>query len=276
MRIDVHQHFWKFDLVRDQWIDDSMAAIRRDFMPGDLAPILRENGLDGCIAVQADQSEQETIFLLDLARSNPIIRGVVGWVDLFDPKVEERLDYFSQDEKLKGIRHIVQGQPEGFMLQQDFHRGIQKLYSFGLVYEILVYANQIKEATELVKNHPDQVFVLDHLGKPGIKQGELEQWKKDLHALAELPNVHCKLSGVVSQADWNSWKYADFVPYFEVLFESFGTQRVMFGSDWPVCLVAGSYKEVLELAQQYIAQFSQGEQADIMGRTATRIYNLKS
>lgn len=162
------------------------------------------------------------------------------------------------------------------MLQQDFQRGIGKLQSFGLVYEILVYADQIKEATELVKNHPDQVFVLEHLGKPGIKQGELEQWKKDLQALAELPNVHCKLSGVVTQADWNAWKYEEFVPYFQVLFEAFGTKRVLFGSDWPVCLVSGSYTEWLEVAQQYITQFSQGEQADIMGRNAARIYDLKS
>lgn len=276
MRIDAHQHFWKFDPVRDQWIDDSMAAIQRDFMPRDLAPILQKNALDGCIAVQADQSEQETTFLLDLARSHRFIKGVVGWVDLFDPRVEERLEHFTQDEKLKGIRHIVQGQPEGFMLQQDFQRGIGKLHSFGLVYEILVYADQIKEASELVKNHPDQVFVLDHLGKPRIKQGELEQWKKDLQALAELPNVHCKLSGVVTQADWNAWKYEEFVPYFQVLFEAFGTKRVLFGSDWPVCLVSGSYTEWLEVAQQYITQFSQGEQADIMGRNAARVYDLKS
>lgn len=275
MRIDTHQHFWKFDPVRYAWIDDSMAVLKKDFLPEDLALLLKANQIDGCIAVQADQSEQETEFLLGLAKKHAFIKGVVGWVDLLHKNIENRLDYFSEFKKLKGIRHIVQAEPAGFMLRNDFQRGISQLKSFGLVYEILIYYNQLEEAVQLVKNHPQQVFVLDHLGKPNIKGEEIISWEKNIRALAALPNVYCKISGVITEADWETWTYEDLVPYFDILFEVFSTKRILFGSDWPVCLNAGSYQEVLQLVEKYISKFSEKEQAAIMGENAVKIYNLK-
>lgn len=275
MRIDAHQHFWNFDPVRDAWIDDSMAVLRKDFLPEDLAQLLKTNQMEGCIAVQADQSDQETAFLLDLAQKHPFIKGVVGWVDLLKENLESRLEYFSAFENLKGIRHIVQAEPTGFMLRDDFQQGISKLHKFGLVYEILVQSKQLEETIQLVKNHPNQVFVLDHLGKPNIKAQEIASWKKNLHSLAENPNVYCKISGVITEANWNTWTYVDFVPYFDILFDAFGAKRILFGSDWPVCLTAGNYKEVVKLVEKYIAKFSKEEQAGIMGKNAAKVYNLK-
>lgn len=275
MRIDTHQHFWKFDPVRDAWIDDSMAVLRKDFLPGDLSPLLKANKMDGCIAVQADQSEQETEFLLDLAEKHTFIKGVVGWVDLLHKNIENRLEYFSEFKKLKGIRHIVQAEPAGFMSRDDFQRSISQLNRFGLIYEVLIYYCQLEEAVQLVKNHPQQVFVLDHLGKPNIKAEEIVSWENNIRDLAALPNVYCKISGVITEADWETWTYEDFVPYFDILFEVFGTKRILFGSDWPVCLTAGNYQEVLQLVEKYISKFSEKEQAAIMGENAVKIYNLK-
>jgi len=275
MKIDAHHHFWNFDPVRDAWIDDSMAVLRKDFLPEDLSLLLKANRMDGCIAVQADQSEQETEFLLDLAQKHPFIKGVVGWVDLLHENCENRLNYFSAFKKLKGIRHIVQDESAGFMLRDDFQQGLSKLNKFELVYEILIYSKQLEEAVQLVKNHPNQVFVLDHLGKPNIKDQEIASWEKNIRDLAQLPNVYCKISGVLTEADWNAWAYEDFLPYFDILFDVFGTKRILFGSDWPVCLVAGNYEEVVKLVEKYISKFSKEEQAAIMGENAMNVYNLK-
>jgi L-fuconolactonase len=274
MRIDSHQHFWIFDPIRDSWIDDSMANIRKDFLPEDLQPLLKTNKMDGCIAVQADQSEEETLFLLELADKNPFIKGVVGWVDLCSSAIESRLEYFSEFQKLCGVRHIVQAEPKGFLLNENFQNGIKLLEKYNLTYDILVHHKQLEEVIEFVKKFPNQKFVLDHIGKPAIKTKEIEDWKATIQQLATFPNVYCKLSGMVTETDFNNWNYTDFVPYLEVVFNSFGVERILFGSDWPVCLVAGNYEKVLAIIERYIAEFSEEEKTLIMGKNAQNFYNI--
>lgn len=274
MKIDSHQHFWKFDPIRDSWIDDAMAIIRKDFLPEDLKPILKFNNIDGCIAVQADQSEEETLFLLNLASENSFIKGVVGWVDLASDLVETRLNYFSEFQKFCGVRHIIQAEPKGFLLNENFQNGIKLLEKYNLTYDVLVYHNQLEEVIEFVQKFPNQKFVLDHIGKPAIKTKEIQDWKVKIQKLALFPNVYCKVSGLVTETDFNKWNYSDFVPYLEVIFNSFGVEKVMFGSDWPVCLVAGNYEKVLAIVERYIADFSEDEKALIMGKNALNFYNL--
>ena len=276
MKIDAHQHFWQFDPVRDAWIDDTMSVIRKDFLPKDLQPLLSENNIDGCVAVQADQSETETEFLLALAAKNDFIKGVVGWVDLRKENVEERLAHYAKNPLFKGVRHIAQGEADDFLLRKDVQRGIGFLGQFGLTYDILVFARQLPAAIELVKAFPKQKFVLDHLAKPQISKGLDREWQTNVAALAEYPNVFCKLSGMVTETDDFKWKKSDFTPYLDVIFKSFGTDRVMYGSDWPVCLLAADYAAQLNILQEYIANFSESEQSKIMGRNATSFYNLKN
>ncbi len=274
MIIDSHQHFWKFNSSKDAWIDDSMVAIRRDFLPKDLEPIYNRYNISGCIAVQADQSEKETEFLLECAGKYAFIKGVVGWVDLLDEDVTLRLAHFSKNNGLKGIRHILQAEPEGFMLRPEFQNGISKLSIFNLVYDLLVYPGQLEDCIELVKKFPRQTFVLDHIAKPFIKSKRLKKWKTQLLELARQPNVNCKLSGMVTESDWKKWKMEDFKPYLDVVFKAFGPHRILFGSDWPVCLLAANYGQTLEIAHSYIKTFSKEEQDAIMGGNAIRIYNL--
>ena len=273
--IDAHQHFWKYNAIRDSWIDDTMEVLKRDFLPMDLKLILHNSDVNGCIAVQADQSEDETRFLLELAKKNPFINGVVGWVDLLDPKLQERLSFFSNDLFLKGVRHIVQAELPGFMLRQDFQNGIAMLGSHDLVYDVLVFPSQLPEATKLVAKFENQPFVIDHLGKPNIKDKLITDWERDITNLAAFPNVFCKLSGMVTEANWNNWSINDFEPYINIVLERFGADRVIFGSDWPVCLLSGSYKEVITIIQYYTRFLSENEKAKIMGENAVRIYNLK-
>ena len=274
MTIDSHQHFWKFDPVRDAWIDDSMEVIRKDFLPKDLQPILEQNTIDGCIAVQADQSEEETEFLLNLASENTFIKGVVGWVDLRADKVEDRLAHFSKNNLLKGIRHIVQVEANDFMLRKDFQNGIGKLEQFNLTYDILVFPPQLKTSIALVNKFPNQKFVLDHIAKPFIKDGKIEGWKQDIKELAKAPNIYCKVSGMVTEADLKHWKPSDFTPYLDVVFEAFGTDRILYGSDWPVSLLAAQYEEQLNIVKAYINGFSLEEQQKVMGLNAIKFYNL--
>ena len=274
MRIDSHQHFWKYDPVRNNWIDETMFVLRKDFLPEDLAPILSANKVDGCIAVQADQSENETHFLLNLAQQNEFIKGVVGWVNLCDKNVEERLEHFSQNKYLKGVRHILQAESEDFILKNDFQQGIKNLQKFGLTYDILIYPNQLKNTIALVKNFPEQKFVLDHIAKPYIKTSQIKEWEIDLRELANYQNVSCKVSGLITEADWHQWKAEDFKPYFDVVFEAFGAKRTLFGSDWPVCLLAGDYEQVLHLIENYLQQFSKEEQELIMGANTATFYAL--
>jgi L-fuconolactonase len=274
MTIDSHQHFWLFDPIRDSWITPEMEVIQRDFLPGDLIPVLEANGIDGCVAVQADQSDSETEFLLQVAEANDVIKGVVGWIDLRSPELYDKLEVYSQFELLKGFRHVVQGEPVGFLGQSDFKEGVAQLAAFDFTYDILIYPHQLKEAFAFAKSLPNVRFVLDHLAKPFIKKGDIDNWKVDLNTLAQLPNVSCKVSGMVTEADWQNWSSADFVPYLDVVFEAFGTKRLMFGSDWPVCLVASEYSQVKTLVTDYLASFSVNEREDIMGGNAVRFYNL--
>lgn len=274
MIIDSHQHFWIFDLERDSWITPEMGVIRKNFLPEDLKPVLKSNGVDGCVAVQAAQTDSETEFLLQLAEANDFLKGVVGWVDLRSPNLYGQLEKYSQFEKLKGFRHVVQGEEEGFMLQPDFIKGVGQLVAFDFTYDILIRANQLEEAFNFAVRLPNIHFVLDHIAKPLIRSGEIEKWSSDIRKLAELPNVTCKVSGMVTEADWQNWEKADFRPYLDVVFEAFGTERLLYGSDWPVCLVAAEYEGAKGVLTDYLSMFSDREMADVMGQNAVKFYNL--
>jgi len=274
MRLDAHQHFWKFDPFRYTWMDDSMRVLQNNFLPQDLEKLLKENKFDGCIAVQADQSVEETNFLLQLAEANAFIKGVVGWVDLMDEHIEQTLSKFSTYQKFKGIRHIVQAEPEGFMLQDRFLKGISKLQDFNLTYDILIYPNQLQEAYELVQMFPNQKFVIDHLAKPLIKSNKISNWKADISKFSTHKNVSCKLSGLVTEANWDTWKADDFKPYFDVIFEIFGPKRLLFGSDWPVCLLTASYNQVVTIIENYIGSLALDDQKAIMGANTVEFYNI--
>ncbi|MBD2716434.1 amidohydrolase family protein [Microvirga sp. STR05] len=274
-RIDAHQHFWHFDARRDTWITPDMAAIQRDFLPPDLEPLLHRHGFDGCVAVQASQSTAETEFLLELAARHDFIRGVVGWVDLQAENVAEQLVHYAQFDKLKGFRHILQGETDhALMLRPEFRRGIAALYQHGFTYDLLIQPDQLDYAAELADVFSTQPFVLDHLAKPLIKAGEMEPWRRKMQALAAHENVLCKVSGLVTEADWQHWTPQDFRPYLDVVFDAFGPARLLFGSDWPVCNVAGGYGRVVELVQDYVARFSATEQAGFWGENAARVYHL--
>jgi L-fuconolactonase len=274
MVIDAHQHFWRFNPVRDAWITEEMSAIRRDFLPGDLAPELDACGVDATVAVQADQSEAETEFLLGLAEGNPRIAGVVGWVDLRSTDVERRLEHFSRFEKFRGVRHVAQAEADDFLVRSDFVRGVRQLARFGLTYDILIYPRQLPAAIELVRKVPEQRFVVDHLAKPEIKAGKIEPWAGLIREIAASPNVYCKVSGMVTEADWKGWKAEDFGPYMDVVFDAFGAQRLMFGSDWPVCLVAATYAKTASIVESYIRDHSQHVREQIFGLNAIEFYNL--
>jgi len=277
MNIDSHQHFWHYDPIRDGWITEDMSVIRRDFMPDDLLPELSRSHIDGCVTVQVDQSEAETQFLLGLAGRYEQIKGVVGWVDLCATTLPERLEYFSQFEKLRGFRHIAQSEPDDrFLVRRDVISGIRHLQQFGFSYDVLIYPRQLPAAIDLVQKLPEQRFVIDHLAKPSIRTREIAEWAKQIRAIAECTNVFCKVSGMVTEADWSKWRVLDFVPYLDIVFEAFGADRVMFGSDWPVCLVAASYDQVKTLVTEYAKMFSKEQQQKIFGLNAISFYGLKT
>lgn len=273
-KIDSHQHFWQFDPVRDSWIDESMQRIQSDFLPQDLLPVLTENNFQGCVAVQADQTEEQTHFLLDLAKKNDFIKGVVGWVDLLDKNISERLDFFSTEKKLKGFRHVVQGEADDFMFRKDFRNGISALKKHNYTYDILVFHRQLPAAIDLANHFTDQAFVLDHIGKPDIKSGDISSWKKNIIELSKAENVCCKISGMVTEANWKSWTPDDLKPYLDVVFENFSPKRLLFGSDWPVCLVAAEYKLVTKTLEDYISQLPLIEQQMIWSGNAADLYSL--
>ena len=277
MTIDSHQHFWRYDAARDGWITDSMTLLKRDFLPKDLEAECKANGIDATIAVQADQSEAETLFLLELAEGSERIAGVVGWVDLRSPRVEERLRFFSKFEKLCGFRHIAQAEPDvRFLVDRDFTRGIARLREFGFTYDILIYPRQLPAAIELVSQFPEQRFVVDHMAKPEIKAGSREPWATGMRTIAQNANVYCKLSGLVTEADWNHWKPEDMIPYLDVVLEAFGPKRLMFGSDWPVCLLAAGYGHVKQLVESYVEVNAAEHKHDIFGGNAKRFYGVKA
>ncbi|MFC6996588.1 amidohydrolase family protein [Rufibacter roseus] len=277
MRIDAHQHFWQFNPIRDSWVTDDMAIIQRDFLPQDLQPLLQEHGFDGCVLVQTSQPEHENEILLEWAQGHDFIKGVVGWVDFFAPDIAERLAHLSQFKKLKGFRYVLQGaENKELMLNPNFKKGIAQLQKFNFTYDILIYPNQLRPTAELVAEFPDQTFVINHLAKPNMKAGAeaFKEWQKDMKAFAPHEQGFCKVSGMVTQADWQNWKKEDFTPYLDTLIEIFGPERLMFGSDWPVCLVAASYAETLGIVQDYFSSFSQEEQGLIFGRNAAAFYRL--
>ncbi len=275
MKIDAHQHFWNYDPVRDDWIDDTMSVLKDDFLPDGLKKEMDSCGIEGCVAVQADQSEKETTFLLDLAAQNPFIKGVVGWVDLASLEVESWLAFFSKSKLFKGVRHIVQAEPDvQFMLREDFKRGIDALSEFNFTYDILIYPKHLDVALELVSQFPEQPFVIDHMAKPEIKAKVISPWKEQMEELATAPNVYCKVSGLVTEADWHNWKEDDLKPYLDVVFGAFGTNRLMFGSDWPVCNVAGSYASVYSLVEEYLKGFDKEDREKIWGQNASDFYAL--
>ncbi len=275
MNLDAHQHFWKYDEQQYPWIPRG-SALHRDWLPTDLAPLLAAANLDGCIAVQARQSLEESRWLLDLTGRHAIIKGVVGWVDLRSPAVEHDLAALAQHPKFVGVRHVAQDEPDdAFLVRPDFLRGIAQLRSFELTYDLLIYPRQLLAAIELARHFPDQPFVLDHLAKPPIKAGTLSPWREQVRELAQCPNVLCKVSGMVTEADHSGWKPADFAPYLEVVFEAFGEDRIMFGSDWPVCLLAGSYARVFPLADEAARGFSATAREKFLGGNAARFYGVK-
>lgn len=275
MVIDSHQHFWKYEPVKHSWIDDEMKVIRKDFLPSDLAKVYQENNIDGCVAVQADQTLEETDFLLDLASKNDFIKGIVGWADLRGNDIEAVLEKYSKYQKLKGFRHVVQGEADhNFLLRSDFLRGISALEKHNFTYDILVFPHQLLSVLEFVKRFPNQKFVIDHIAKPYIKDGFFDGWAILMKEIAKQENVFCKVSGMITEADYKSWTQAELQQYLEVVFTAFGTDRILFGSDWPVCLVAGNYQQVKEIVTNFISKFSKAEQADIMGNNAIKFYNL--
>ncbi len=275
MKIDAHQHFWHYTAEDYGWIGPDMSVLKQDRLPRDLAPLLEAANLDGTVAVQARQTLEETQWLLDLADQHELIRGVVGWVDLRSPELHAQLERFCAHDRFRGVRHVVQDEPDDrFMLREDFLRGLAALSEFGLTYDILIFPKHLPVASEVVERFPVQPFVLDHIAKPFIKDGTTEPWAADIQHLARFPNVTCKISGMVTEANWQGWQTADFRPYLDIVFEAFGPQRIMFGSDWPVCTLAASYEQVVRLVLEYVEQLSETERSAIWGGTALSFYGL--
>jgi len=274
-KIDAHQHFWKFNPERDKWITENMSVIRRDFLPEDLHPVLQRNGIDGCVVVQSNQSTHENYFQLKNTMNHDFIKGIVGWVDLQAADINDQLSYCKQFDKIKGFRHVLQDEKQrDLMLQPAFKRGISLLRNYDFTYDLLVLPDQLRYSCDLVACFPDQPFVLDHLAKPAIRQKEISDWKKDIVTLAKNENVYCKISGMITEAEWNTWQPSDFVPYLDVIVESFGMKRLLFGSDWPVCLLAGTYEMMLGVVENYFASFSKDEQQRFFGDNAIDFYKL--
>ena len=275
MKIDAHQHFWRYTAAEYEWIDDNMHTIRRDFLPETLAPILAANGVSGTVAIEARQTLKETNWLLQLADRQPLIKGVVGWVPLADPNVGDTLALFAQNQRFKGVRHVIQGETDPTFLEgAAFNRGIKECTKLRLVYDVLILARQLPATIKFIDQHPDQVFVLDHIAKPVVQGTPPVEWVKNIRELARRENISCKFSGVVTEVPGWQWTPELLRPYFDVVFEAFGPRRLMFGSDWPVCLVASSYDRWINFAGDCVAKLSATEQADILGGNAATIYRL--
>src|SRR5580698_7784977 len=274
-RIDAHHHLWCYSKKEYGWIDGNMTSIARDFLPQDLEKVLASSGIQGSIAVQARQTLEETQSLLNFAEEFPIIRGVVGWAPIARPEFPQALERFHHFEKLKGFRHVVQDEPDdAFLLRADFNAGIALFKRFGLVYDILIFERQLPAAISFVDCHPAQVFVLDHIAKPRIREHALEPWRAYIRELARRENVFCKLSGIVTEADWAHWSPQDLQPYFDVVLDAFGPNRLMAGSDWPVCLLATTHQNWFSTLRKFISPLSVTEQDLILGGVATHVYSL--
>jgi len=272
--IDTHIHFWNYNKIKDAWITDEMKVLQRDFFPEHLENELSKNNVEGIVAVQADQSENETQFLSDLADKNSIIKGIVGWVDLQSANIERKLLYYLNNPKIKGFRHIVQSENEGFLANKKFLNGISFLKKAGFTYDILIYENQLKEAIKFVNKFPDQKFIIDHCAKPGIKNKSISEWKTLMKEIARNENVCCKISGLITEAKWNEWNEKDLYPYLDAVFESFGTESLLFGSDWPVMLLSGNYTLWKNLLEKYMSQFPSEQKQKVFRENAIYFYNL--
>ncbi len=274
MVIDAHHHFWCYNPEEYGWIDDSMAKLRRDFLPHDLQAEIEAVGVDGVISVEARQSLAETRWLCEMAAEHSFVKGVVGWVPLTGD-VKEHLGTLSHCHTLKAVRHLVQDEPDDqFVLRDDFNRGIDALGDFWLAYDLVIQERHLPPSIEFVDRHPYQTIILDHLGKPRVRDGHLEPWATNIQKLAERENVYCKLSGLATEADWQHWTEPDLKPYWEVILQAFGPQRLMFGSDWPVCLLAVEYRSWYDLCRRFVAELSPAEQARIFGGTAIEAYRI--
>jgi L-fuconolactonase len=275
VKIDAHHHFWKYSAPDYAWIDDAMGPIRRDFFPSNLEKEIRDAGVDGVVSVQARQTLEETRWLLTMAAQNSFIRGVVGWVPLTDPSVSAELESFAAEPRLRAVRHVIQSEPDGFLMRRDFNRGVSILREMGLAFDLLVHERQLPEAILFVDHHPQQIFVLDHLAKPRIREQLLDPWRKNLKELARRENVFGKISGLVTEADFLTWNEAQLRPYYDTALEAFGPERLMFGTDWPVCLLACSYRQWHEVVCSFTAALSPAERTHVFGGTAERAYNLQ-
>jgi L-fuconolactonase len=276
MKIDSHQHFWSYNSNEYGWISDDMEILQKDYLPDQLKTELSSTGFDGSVAVQARQSLAETRWLLNLAEQNSFIKGVIGWVDLCSHDVEEQLIQFSGNPKLVGIRHVIHDEPDDdFMLKKSFLRGIAYLKKFGLTYDILVFPRHLSNTIQFVSQFPEQVFILDHLAKPSIKDKKISHWKEDIEKLARFRNVYCKLSGMVTEANVKNWKQEELIPYLNIVFDTFGTNRLMIGSDWPVCVLAGSYKQIMQVVLDYVLTFPDRDKKKILGENAIKAYDIK-
>jgi L-fuconolactonase len=276
-RIDAHHHLWRYKKEDYPWIGDEMPALARDFLLGDLHRELSACGIQGSVVVQARQSLDETRWLLDLASNSPVIRAVVGWAPIARPDFSAALEALQPFNKLKGLRHVVQGEPDpDFLLRSDFNAGISLLKRYGLVYDILIYERQLPATLSFVDRHPNQVFVLDHIAKPRIRDHQLEPWRTNIQDLARRQNVFCKLSGMVTEAHWQYWTLADLLPYLETVLNAFGPNRLMAGSDWPVCLLATTPQKWFSVLQEFIHPLSSAEQQMILGGVATKVYSLQA
>lgn len=274
MIIDSHVHFWKYNKQDYPWIDSSMKVLRKDYLPDDIELTLKRNHVDGCIAVQATATELETRFLAELANTNAYIKGVIGWADLKAADAAKKLEDLKAYPAIKGIRHVVQDEADDFLYNNDFRNGISLLAGQGFTYDILVYSRQLPAAIGLVADFPNIAFILDHSGKPAIRKKDFTQWRENMLTLASSPNVSCKLSGLLTEAEWKGWSPADFYPYLDTVFEAFGPGRLLFGSDWPVMLLSGIYVQWKSLLEKYMENYTQEEKDDVFGLNAQRVYQL--
>ncbi len=273
--IDTHHHFWKYSAAEYGWISDEMKMIRRDFLPADLKKTLDDAGVSGAVSVQARTIVEESDWLLSMAEKHDFLRGVVGWVPLTEKDVEKHLERLAAHKKFKGVRHVIQGEPDdNYILRPDFNAGIKKLLKYKLRYDILIFERQLKPSIKFVDQHPNQMFILDHVAKPKIKERILSPWREDMIALGKRPNVYCKISGMITEADHKKWTSADLAPYLDTALQAFGPKRLMFGSDWPVMLVAGQYKPWVELVKETIKRYSPAEQEQILSKNAITAYGL--
>lgn len=276
MKIDSHHHLWNYSAEEYGWIDDSMQVLRRDFLPEDIKREIDAVGIDGVVTVQARQSTVETEWLLNFADQHDFIMGVVGWVDLRGSDVSKQLEQFAPHPKLKAVRHVVQDEPDDeFILGEDFNAGISLLKDHGLVYDILIYERQLAPSVKFVDRHPDQPFVLDHIAKPQIDKNLMDPWQDHLREMAKRPHVTCKISGMVTEADHQAWTPQQLLPYLETSLEAFGPERLMFGSDWPVCLLACEYDRWHQIVSDFANHLSENEQASLFGGTAAKAYGLE-